>query len=250
MNRAYRVGGAAMLLALAGASPALAQIQGMPLFTNPRFATGIRVHADYGVLTNNSSSDFAVVQGGLGLVLGPVGIDANVGTTLATAKSASSCNADPYLCANGRATGSALLQLHLAGGGMSNLSLSAFGGASMDFSAGDIKCSGGGSCGPSLEGKLLNIPVGAAIGLHVPLGLASLNLWGAPRYTFGHIINCPSGTTCTNPKGNFGWAVGADLPIFRIISVRAAYDSHKDQDLNKTISVIGAGVSIGIGGMR
>jgi hypothetical protein len=65
------------------AATAQAQIQGMPLFTNPRYATGVRVHADLGLPTdkNVGLGNYSVLQGGVTFALGPVGIGANVGAT-------------------------------------------------------------------------------------------------------------------------------------------------------------------------
>lgn len=247
MIRMTRVGGAALALALAGAAPALAQIPGMPLFTNPRYATGIRVHADIGKPTERdpSGADLRVIQAGLGFVLGPVGIDANVGSTKETIDAAHGCTTGPNVgCADSRATVSALAQLRVMGGGHNNLSLSLFGGGSMDLDTAEALA--GGSLGSN---KLVTIPVGAAIGLRIPLGVASLNVWGAPRYVMGKFVNCASsGCASPNPKGFFAWAVGADFPIFRILSIRGAFDSHSVA--GHTVNVIGVGASIGIGGMR
>ena len=64
MNRVTRT--TIALAAAAALAPALrAQIPGMPLFTNPRYATGLRVHADIGQPTTSGTSLGAstVVQG-------------------------------------------------------------------------------------------------------------------------------------------------------------------------------------------
>ncbi len=243
MSRTTRAGSALLAAALFGAAPAMAQIPGMPLFTNPRLATGFRIHADLGQdLKSDPNGTNRLVQGGVGFVLGPVGIDANLGTTLASAKSTNGCATTPTMaCLKNHYTLSALAQLKLAGGGMQNLSLSAFAGASTDIDSAQFTSTTGG------VPKLFTIPVGAAVGLRVPLGMASLNLWGAPRYVFSQWRGC---TGCTNPKSYFGWAVGADLPIFRILSVRAAFDSHKNPYTDSTETSAAIGLSIGLGGMR
>jgi hypothetical protein len=241
---------AALVLAAAlsagGAVNALAaQIQGMPLFTNPRYGTGIRVHADIGQPTEQGSSlgDLTVIQAGVSLALGPVGIGANVGSLRANLEESQQCANQPTLdCEDNYVTASALAQIRVAGGGRQNLSLSVFGGASTDITAYDI-------AGVE-QPRLLTIPVGAAIGLRIPLGLASLSLWGAPRLNVYKFVNCATGqeAICDETETKFRWAVGADVPIFRIISVRAAFDSGKVGD--ETVSFWGVGASIGIGGMR
>ena len=237
----------------------------MPLFTNPRYATGIRIHADYGKPTKTDSfaGDQSVIQAGLGFVLGPVGIDANVGSLRSDVKSLQACSTNTSAAgcnANSKVTASGLLQLRIAGAGRSNLSLSLFGGGSMDLTSYDvIDCTG--LTGTALTyctgyrdaraTKQLTIPVGAAIGYRIPLGVASLNLWGAPRMNLTKFVNCPATNTapCDAKMGSqFRWTVGADFPILRVLSIRAAFESGKNNGV--TSSVFGVGASLGIGGMR
>ncbi|MFI5208288.1 MAG: hypothetical protein ACHQX4_09740 [Gemmatimonadales bacterium] len=252
-------------LASVAVVPAIrAQVPGMPLFTNPRYATGLRVHADIGQPTDKGTSlgDLTVIQGGANFVLGPIGIDASVGTLRNNIQALQTCTAGaPANCnTNSKLTASALAQLRIMGGGPSNLSLSVFGGASTDLTAYDaLDCSSFttvttptlAQCQAqkaALTVKQLNIPVGAALGLRIPLGLASLNLWGSARENFTSFANC-NGTCPSAGSGKVRFAFGADLPVFRILSVRAAYDTGKDIN-DQTTSVWGVGASIGIGGMR
>lgn len=264
MRGARRLGPALLLVAVAFASPSQAQIPGMPLFTNPRYGTGLRLHADVGQPTKEGTSlgSLTVLQGGVTFALGPLGIGANVGAkrndfNSALNNSCANCSTQTAV------TGSALAQLRFFGGGRSPWSISAFGGASLDFNSYDyakmnltpVQVAQLQSFGLIGDGsKQLTIPVGASIGLHVPLGFGGLNLWGAPRMNIMKYINCPTGSTaCNGSQSKFRWAVGADFPIFRILSVRAAFDSGKE-DLpgggTQTVSVFGVGASIGIGGMR
>lgn len=260
MTRIHRAGMAVVIGALAAgaAATAQAQIQGMPLFTNPRYATGFRVHADLGLPTTKGTSlgDYNVMQGGVTLALGPVGIGANLGATRNTFNTIKNGSTSVALAAQTKVTASALLQLRLAGGGTSLWSFSLFGGASMDVNG--FKFANIGSLPKTVQDsinsanpKILTIPVGAALGLKLPLVIISPNLWVAPRYNITRFISC--GSTCPNSDGQFRWAVGMDIPIFRIISVRAAYDSGKKKTstgATQTVSNFGVGASIGIGGMR
>lgn len=252
----------AVLVLASGAGSALtAQVPGMPLFTNPRYATGLRLHADFGQPTDKGTSlgNLTVVQAGASFVLGPVGVGANVGTLRDDVKNLSTCNTSTGANCNTKSklTASALAQIRVMGGGESSWSLSLFGGASTDLTAYDaLSCTGLTGAAltyctakrDSLTVKQITIPVGAAIGLHIPLGIASLNLWGAPRFNLTKFASCV-GTCPASGSGKFRWAVGADFPIFRILSVRAAYDTGKDFN-DQTTSVWGVGASIGIGGMR
>ncbi len=252
MRRSMRV--MSLLCAASAAATAVqAQIPGMPLFTNPRYATGLRIHADYGQPTsqNTSLGALQVVQGGVTFALGPLGIGANVGAKrndlASVSNNCSNCNTETAV------TASAIGQLRLAGAGRQTLSLSVFGGASMDLKAyefagltpqQDSALRAAGLIGDGT--KVLTIPVGVSVGLRVPLGAGTLNLWGAPRMNLTRFTNCPG--TCPSGDSKFRFAVGADLPILRILSVRAAFDSGKIGD--ETVSVFGVGASIGIGGMR
>jgi hypothetical protein len=254
MTGLKRAGTALLAVVLAGGAVAslMAQIPGMPLFTNPRYGTGLRIHADIGKPSKTGDVNSTVYQGGVSLAIGPIGLNVNVGSDKSTVESAQQCVATTTLaCASSTATASALAQLRVWGSGRHNLSLSVFGGGSLTLNVGDALASAGSGSATLANNKELHIPVGAALGLHVPLGLGSLNLWGAPRFNLTRYVNC-SGTCPTNPKSTFGWAVGADLPIFRVFSIRAAYDSHQVNDgtTTTTVNVIGAGVSFGIGGMR
>jgi hypothetical protein len=252
MTRMHRAGMAVVIGAMAAgvAATAQAQIQGMPLFTNPRYATGVRVHADLGLPTdkNVGLGNYNVLQGGVTFALGPVGIGANLGMTR-NDFSAIQKPGGGNVGTQTKVTASALLQLRVLGGGMNPLSLSLFGGASMDVKAytfaglpDSIKNQLGGSA------KVVTIPAGAALGIKLPLVIVNPNLWGSARMNFTKILNCPSGVTCAASKAEFRWAVGLDVPIFSIISVRAAYDSGKLY--GQTVNNFGVGASVGIGGMR
>ena len=253
MRLTTRTGTAMLALVLAGgAATALsAQNYGLPLFTNPRISTGIRLHADFGrpgdaiTLPDGSTADLTIFQAGLSFAIGPVGINAAVAANQADITACS--NQSTQCDVNTTASAGVLAQIKAYGGGRRNVSVSLFGGASTDITAWDVATSG------ELP-KQLNIPLGVAIGYRIPLGVASLNVWGAPRYSVQKFVNCSAGNqqVCDTSEGNFRWAVGADLPIFRVISVRAAYDSGKvGSGSNKqTVSFFGAGVSFGFGGMR
>ena len=250
MTGRMRVGTALVAGLLGFVAQASAQIPGMPLFTNPRYGTGIRVHADIGQPTDKGTSvgDVTVVQGGLTFALGPVGIGANVGMNFNKAQSLAGGGT---VDANSNVTASALAQLRLIGGGSKLLSLSIFGGASSDITMREVSSAQVGLKYP----RFMNIPVGASLGLRVPLGITAMTVWGAGRYVFSKYVNCPSAATsaalstlCDNTEKNVRFAVGADLPILRIFSVRAAFDTGKIY--GQTMSVWGLGASIGIGGMR
>ena len=253
---------AAMVVGAAFAATAQAQISGMPLFTNPRYGTGLRVHADFGQATEATIAD-RVIQGGVSLALGPIGLGAAVGTLKDNLSETTTCINNPTLgCEDNTVSASLLAQLRVFGGGPSNLSVSVFGGAATEISARDVLNCSSLATVPEQQAcqayqaqygtgaRELNIPVGVAVGLRIPLGVASLNVWGAPRYSILKYVGCDSSNQalCDSSESDFRWAVGADFPILRVLSIRAAYDSGKIG--NQTVAFWGLGASLGFGGMR
>ncbi len=261
MTRMHRATMAVLAVLLTGGvtSQARAQIQGMPLFTNPRYSTGFRLHADLGLPTDKGTTlgDYNVVQGGVTFALGPVGLGANVGATRNDFKTITSGTSSATLGTQTKVTASALAQLRVYGGGLSPWTVSVFGGASMDVNGFDFANL---SSLPtaiqdsikSANPKVLTVPVGGAIGLKLPLVVISPNVWGSARLNLRRIVNCPAGASCSTDS-EFRWAVGVDVPIVSIISVRAAFDSGKlkvPTGGTETVNYFGIGASIGLGGMR
>ncbi len=252
MSRMHRAGMAVVIgvLATGAAATAQAQIQGMPLFTNPRYATGVRVLADLGLPTSKGTTlgDYNVVQGGVSLALGPVGLGANVGMT----RNDFSTATGGVVGTQTKATASALAMLRVYGGGRSPWSLALFGGASLDvngFSFANLSSlpTAVQDSIKSANPRRLTIPAGASLGLKLPLVIITPNIWASGRMNFVKVANCPAGTMCQT-KSDFRWAVGVDVPILKILSVRAAYDAGKLA--GQTVNYFGVGASIGIGGVR
>jgi hypothetical protein len=231
---------------------ASAQIPGMPLFTNPRYGTGIRIHADLGQATGSGGlgNDNTVVQGGVTFALGPVGIGANVGTNFRRAQALAGGDS---VGINDNFSGSALAQLRLIGGGRLPAALSVFGGATADITAQEVVAASVHIKYP----RLMNFPVGVALGYHVPLGMLSFNVWGSGRMVYSKYVSCPAtdptgfpglSQLCSETKSDFRWAVGFDLPFLKILSLRAAYDGGKLYGVK--LNSWGVGASVGLGGMR
>jgi len=260
MDALKRTGLIVLGAVLALAPAATAQIPGMPLFTNPRYGSGLRIHADAGANVGDQKISFnsaQVYQGGVTLALGPVGIAGNVGMTKNDFEGVTQCQGNVATCdPETKVTASGLAQLRLVGGGQQNGALSIFGGISTDVSGYDTpefqaNCSGNGGLIPqatcdSLIAQVVTIPLGVSVGFK----LGPIVLWGAPRYVLYRARNCGAAALalCADREGEFRYAVGADLPILGILAIRAAYDGGKfqGQDVNR----IGLGASIGIGGVH
>lgn len=238
-----RTGSLLLVLVMAGGARATlgAQNYGVPLFTNPRISTGVRLHADAGRPSESlNNQDLTVVQGGVSFVIGPVGISAAAAANL---RQVDQCASNQANCdINTQVSAGALALIKVFGGGQKPVSVSLFGGASTDLNAIDYL--------GVQQPKQLNIPLGVAIGYRIPLGVASLNVWGAPRINLTRFANCTAQQTiCDESESNFRWAVGADLPVFKVISVRAAFDGGKVYG-GESVNFMGVGVSLGFGGMR
>jgi hypothetical protein len=262
MNVSQRLSFVAALVTFGAASAASAQIPGMPLFTNPRYGTGIRIHADAGTDLGGTQLSFSsaqVYQAGVTFALGPVGLAANVGSSKNDLQGIQACSAGSNTCnPETKVTASALAQFRLIGGGGQNGALSVFGGLSTDFSGYDspqflANCSGATPAGfipqaicDSLTAKVMTIPLGVSAGFK----LGPLVVWGAPRLVLYRAKDCGATALalCNNRENEFRYAVGADLPILGLLSLRAAYDGGKFQGVN--VNRLGVGASIGVGGVH
>lgn len=225
---------AALALVAAAASAAQAQNYGMPMFTNPSFGSGIRLHVDAGRPSKSLNSvSLTTVQAGVSFALGPVGISALAAGNFNDIKGCTSGGAID--CSNTYFSGAAQAQLRIMGGGRNPLALSLFGGAGTDFSSYEVAL--------NVDAPhLLSIPVGGAIGFKA----GPLHLWGAPRYNFYKWVSC--GGTCPDAsKGTFRYAVGVNLPVGPL-GIRAAYDGGKL--FGETIGFFGLGVSLGVGSQQ
>ena len=260
MHRALRLtlrAAMAMAAVLVAAPAVMAQIPGMPLYTNPRYGSGVRVHADVG---NSSEPSIAKQTGqvGVSLALGPVGFSASVGTTTENLSSISTCSSHPSAdCSRKKISASALGQFRVLGDGNSMVTVAIFGGVGTDLSMSDaLDCSQYTGLSATVcnidkknnSAKRLTIPVGASISAHIPLLITSVNVWGAPRYSFNTMMNCPDGANCGGNGGDVRVAVGADMPILGLFALRAAYDMGKVG--GKDANFWGLGASIGFGGVH
>jgi len=226
---------AALALVVAAASTAQAQNYGVPMFTNPSFGSGVRIHADAGRPSKNLNSvSLTTVQAGLSFAVGPVGLGVFAAGNFNDIKGCTSGGA--ISCSNTYFSGAAQAQLRVMGGGRNPLSLSLFGGAGTDFSSYEVAANVNAP-------HLLSIPVGGALGYK----LGPLSLWGAPRYNLYKWVSCGSSGCPDASKGTFRYAVGVNLPLGPL-GLRAAYDGGKL--FGENIGFFGVGVSLGLGSQQ
>jgi hypothetical protein len=237
MKRFTRAMLAAGLLATRTAA-AQAQNYGMPVFTNPLFGGGIRLHVDAGQASDEASAaltDQTTVQGGISFSASSFALQALVAGNWGDIQNCNSSTAT-IDCSQTTVSGSVLGAFRLLGGGSQSMALAVFGGVGTDIRTVDL---GTGVDAP----RLLTIPVGVSIGAR----LGPLMVWGAPRYNVTRWTSCDSaqwGTLCDEKGQDFRWAVGVALPLGPF-GIRAAYDGGKIDGQDR--SFIGLGVSLGLG---
>jgi hypothetical protein len=243
MNRITRTVLATAFLGSAVAAAASAQNIGMPLFSNPRYGSGIRLHLDAGRPSEDlQNADVTTVQGGVSFALGAVGISAYVAGNITDLNTVSTgCGGtNAIACSQTYFSGAALANLRLYGGGTNPAAISVFGGVGTDFSSLEL----GGVIGS--VPKQLTIPVGAALGYH----LGPLVIWGAPRYNLYKLTSCDEavlGAGACETTNDFRYAVGVSIPLGPL-GIRAAYDGGKLNGVDRNF--IGVGVSLGLGSQQ
>jgi len=236
MNRIARTMVAMAVLGTGAAAAAPAQNVGMPLFVNPHYTPGIRLHVDAGRPKDQYQNvDVTTVQGGVSFAIGPVGISALAAGNISDINTVSGgCGGSTAIaCSQTYWSVAGLANLRLVGGGHNPLALSAFGGVGGDVSA--LEAASG-----TLP-RQLTIPVGVAVGYK----LGPLMLWGAPRYNFYKLTSCSG--TCPTADNDFRWSAGVGIPLGPL-GIRAAYDGGKLNGVNQ--DYIGVGVSLGIGSQQ
>ena len=236
MKATKRTALAAVLAAATSVGVASAQNVGMPLFANPHYGTGVRIHVDAGQPADEvqgTLTDQTTVQGGVSFSLARFGIQVLAAGNYADVQNCQAQNVD---CSQSYFSGALLAGLRLSGGGTNPLALAVFGGASTDLSSVEIAQ---GTDAP----KLLSIPVGVSVGYK----LGMLRIWGAPRYNFYKFANCNGNCPPEESDSDFRWSAGVMLPLGPI-GIRAAYDAGKIFGVKQ--EYWGLGVSLGLGSQQ
>lgn len=189
MRRLFASTAALVVTSLILAAPAAAQLTNIPVYANPA-TKGIRIAGDVGFGVNDESGKNTAfsLRGNLGigkLILGAgvgvVGFDALV-------PGGDTQNEPTFM-------GSAAYRL-LGDGGLLNVSLQAGAG----FTSVD-------ALGETL--KTTDIPISLGIGTHLPIPLALVEGWVAPRYTFRYV----SGSGDSDSRNHWGLSAGVDVRL-------------------------------------
>jgi len=197
-----------------GATPAVAQWAGMPVWNNPKGGTGVTIDGDLG---------FPNTNGGKGTAYGAratVGF-ANISVTAGLAN----WKPDGYSSSTTSVGGTA--QFKVIGGSLIPVA--------MNFQLGAGTASAVTS-GTVTQPKLTMLVAGAGISVNVPTPGLSIE----PYLSLGERWNKASGFST---QSNFGWVIGANLG-FGMMGLHLAYDSQKLGGATRGIIGIGAHVAL------
>jgi hypothetical protein len=204
-----RIATIAALIAV-GATPAVAQWAGMPVWNNPKGGTGVTIDGDLG---------FPNTNGGKGTAFGAratLGI-ANISLTAGL----SSWKPNGYTSSTTSVGGTA--QFKVIGGSLIPVAVN------FQLGAGTASAVG-------TQPKVTMLVAGAGVSVNVPTPGLSIE----PYLSVGNRWNKPSGLST---RSNVGWVVGANLG-FGMLGLHVAYDSQKIGGVTRGIIGIGAHVAL------
>jgi len=193
-----------------GATPAVAQWAGMPVWNNPKGGTGVTIDGDLG---------FPNSTGGKGTAFGAratLGI-ANISLTAGLSSWKPSGSSSSTTSVGGTA------QFKVIGGSLIPVAV-------------NIQLGGGTASAVGTQPKNTMLVAGAGISVNVPTPGLSIE----PYLSVGNRWNKPSvGST----QSNVGWVVGANLG-FGMLGLHLAYDSQKVGGATRGVIGIGAHVAL------
>jgi len=210
-----RIATIAALIAF-GATPAVAQWAGMPVWNNPKGGTGVTIDGDLGLPNTNGGKGTAF---GARATLGIANISLTAGL--------SSWKPNGYTSSITSVGGTA--QFKVIGGSLIPVAMNIQLGAGTASSATDTAT--------VTHPKVTMLVAGAGISVNVPTPGLSIE----PYLSVGNRWNKLSGVSGT--QSNVGWVVGANLG-FGMLGLHVAYDSQKIGGVTRGIIGIGAHVAL------
>lgn len=198
MKRHVAIMASMVLSAAAFSQPAKAQLNGLPVYFNPRGGSGLMIAADYGRGMNDESGESNTFAGRASLGIGPFSIGGGVG-----ASDVGGTSGEDYAI---QYMGNAALRIF--GGGLLPVSLSLQAG----FGVQDIS---------DLSSKFITVPVGLGLGINIPTPGFSFDPWIAGRYT---LHRSEIGTMESFDQKAWGLSMGADLNFLMGLGLHISAD--------------------------
>jgi len=193
-----------------GATPALAQWAGMPVWNNPKGGTGVTIDGDLGL---PNSSGLKGTAFGARATLGIANISLTAGL--------SSWKPSGYTSSITSVGGTA--QFKVIGGSLIPVAV-------------NIQLGAGTASAVGTQPKATMLVAGAGVSVNVPTPGLSIE----PYLSVGNRWNKPSGGSTVS---NVGWVVGANIG-FGMLGLHFAYDSQKIGSVTRGIIGIGAHVAL------
>jgi len=204
-----RIATIAALIAF-GATPAVAQWAGMPVWNNPKGGTGVTIDGDLGFPNTNGGKGTAFgVRATLGI--------ANISLTAGLSSWKPSGSSSSATSVGGTA------QFKVIGGSLIPVAV-------------NIQLGAGSASAVGTQVKSTMLVAGAGVSVNVPTPGVSIE----PYLSVGNRWNKPSGLST---QSNVGWVVGANLG-FGMLGLHVAYDSQKIGSTTRGIIGIGAHVAL------
>jgi hypothetical protein len=196
--------GAALIMGLSlFASPAVAQMNSIPVYFNPKGGTGLMVAVDLGKGINDESGKNTAVAFRTALGIGPVTIGGSVGLV------------NPY---EGVLVGRELEKQY-----MGNIALRVFGGGLLPVSL-SLQGGVGVLTLDDADKKIITVPIGLGLGFSIPTPGFSFDPWIAGRYTF--VRN--EEALLTANQNSFGISAGLNFNFLMGLGLHVAGDWQKN----------------------
>ncbi len=181
------------------AGPAVAQMNSIPVYFNPKGGTGLMVAADLGRGINAESGKNTAVAFRTALGIGPVTLGGGIGIVNPDQGGTVRRKSETQYMGN--------FALRLFGGGLLPVSISFQGGVGVLDNS-------------SLGTKVITVPIGLGIGFSVPTPGFSFDPWIAGRYAF--VRN--EGTSLTANQNSFGISAGLNFNFLMGLGFHVAGD--------------------------
>ena len=211
MKRFMTFGAALIMGSSLLAGPAVAQMNSIPVYFNPKGGTGLLVAADLGRGINAESGKNTAVAFRTALGIGPVTIGGSVGRV----------NPDEGVLVVDRKWETQYMgniALRVFGGGLLPVSISLQGGVGvLDIS--------------DLSTKIVTVPIGLGIGFRVPTPGFSFDPWIAGRYTF---VRNEVGLVTVN-QNSFGISGGLNFNFLMGLGFHVAGDWQRNPFKSVTV---------------
>ena len=196
--------GAALLWGMALiVRPAVAQMNSIPVYFNPKGGTGLMVAIDLGRGVNDESGKNTAAAFRTALGIGPVTIGGSVGLVNPDEGGLVGRELESQYMGN--------IALRLFGGGLLPVSISLQGGVGvLDIS--------------DINTKIVTVPVGLGLGFSIPTPGFSFDPWIAGRYTFVRTKDATFPVAATANQNSFGISGGLNFNFLMGLGFHVAGD--------------------------